>query len=90
MYGVKIMDIDEEIHNQIVNALKGADFPINNKKILFESFFKNINVKGHISGFGITPEEIRGLIEKGDFPFNNAEEIAHVVIKRKNKEGIGE
>lgn len=77
------MDINEEIHDQIVNALKGVDFPINDKKMLFESFFKNINVRGHRSGFGITPEEIIDFVERGDFPFNNAEEIAHVVIKRK-------
>lgn len=78
------MDIDEEIHDQIVNALKRATFPINNEKILLESFFKNINVNKRKSGFGITPEEVISLVEEGDFPFNSTEDVAHVVIKRKH------
>lgn len=81
------MSIDEEIHDQIVNSLKGVNFPITNKKILFESFFKNKSVNNRKSGFGITPEEVIGLVEEGDFPFDDSEEIAHVIINRKNKQG---
>jgi hypothetical protein len=27
------------------------------------------------------------MLEDEDFPFNNAEEVAHVIIKRTNREG---
>ncbi|MEL7671760.1 MTH865 family protein [Methanobacterium sp.] len=83
-----MMGIDEELHNRIVNALKGADFPINNYDKLMESFPKGKAGVCRAPGFDITVEDaVTSLVEE-DFPFNNAEDVAHVVIKRIRRGGI--
>lgn len=83
------MGIDEEIHDKIVNALKGANFPINDDEDLSKSFPHGKSGVCRSGAFEITVESAVNLLEEEDFPFNNAEDVAHVVIKRLNKEGLG-
>jgi hypothetical protein len=82
------MDIDEEIHNRIANALRGANFPINNNNELSKSFPKGKSGVCKSGAFEITVEEAVSLLVDEDFPFNNSEEVAHVIIKRLNREGL--
>jgi len=82
------MDIDEEIHNKIVNALKRAKFPISNNKELSKSFPHGKSGVCRSGAFAIKVEEAVSLLVDEDFPFNNAEEVAHVVIKRLNRGGL--
>jgi hypothetical protein len=82
------MGIDEELHDKIVNALKDANFPINSYEKLMDSFPKGRAGVCRAPGFDITVEDaITSLVEE-DFPFNNAEDVAHVVIKRIRRGGI--
>ncbi len=82
------MGIDEELHDKIVNALKGANFPINSYEKLMESFPKGKAGVCRAPGFDISVEDaVTSLVEE-DFPFNDSEEVAHVVIKRIRRGGI--
>ena len=82
------MSIDEELHDKIVNALKDANFPINSYEKLMESFPHGKTGVCQVGAFDITVEEAISLLVNEDFPFNNAEDVAHVVIKRLNREGL--
>ena len=81
------MGIDEEIHDKIVNALKRANFPIKNEEELFNSFPQGESGKCTVGAFEMSVTEFRRLLADEDFPFKNAEEVAHVVIKRMNRPG---
>ena len=81
------MGIDEEIHDEIVNALKGATFPIKNEEELLKSFPLGKSGKCTSGAFQISVDEVIILLEEEDFPFKNSEEVAHVVIKRMNRVG---
>ena len=82
------MSIDEELHDKIVNALKSANFPIKSYDKLMESFPHGKTGVCRAPGFSITVEDaITSLVEE-DFPFNNADDVAHVVIKRIRRGGI--
>ncbi len=76
------MGIDEELYEKIVNALKGADFPINSYEKLMESFPKGRAGTCKAPGFELTVENAVTSLVDEDFPFNNAKDVAHVVIKR--------
>jgi len=82
------MSIDKEIHDRIANALKGANFPIDSNEELMKSFPHGKAGVCRSGAFNITVEEAVSLLVNEDFPFNNAEEVAHVVIKRLNREGL--
>ena len=82
------MSIDEEIHDKIINALKSANFPINSDNELKKSFPHGKTGVCRAGAFDITVEEAVSLLVDEDFPFNNSEEVAHVVIKRLNREGL--
>ena len=81
------MGIDEEIHDEIVNALKGANFPIKDEKELLKSFPRGESGKCTSGAFEISVDEVTNLLEEEDYPFKNADEVAHVVIKRMNRVG---
>jgi len=82
------MSIDKEIHDKIANALKGVKFPINNNEELMKSFPHGKTGVCRSGAFDITVEDAVSSLVDEDFPFNNAEEVAHVVIKRLNREGL--
>ena len=86
-FGGKKMSIDTEIHDKIVNALKGANFPIKNEEELFNSFPQGEGGKCTVGAFQMSVTEFRRLLADDDLPFKNADEVAHVVIKRINRPG---
>jgi hypothetical protein len=79
------MSKDEDIKKQIINDLKIAKFPITSLKEL-ESSMPNINENYRSGGYILGKEDAVHMLEDEDFPFNNAEEVAHVIIKRTNRE----
>lgn len=79
------MDIDEEIHDKIDNALKRANFSMNDNEALSKSFPHGKSGVCKYGAFEITVEEAMSLLVDEDFPFKNSEEVAHVVIKRLNR-----
>lgn len=81
------MGIDKEIHDRIVNALKKANFPIENEIELLNSFPGGEGGKCTSGAFQISVDEVTKLLEDEDYPFKNADEVAHVIIKRMNRPG---
>jgi hypothetical protein len=77
---------DDDIRKQIINDLKRAEFPLTSQKEL-EKSLPNFNENYRSGGYLLSKEEAVHMLEDEDFPFNNAEEVAHVIIKRTNREG---
>jgi hypothetical protein len=84
-FEVKIMSKDEDIRKQIIEDLKGAKFPIKSQ-VELENSFTNLDDNFASGGYQLNKEDAVHLLEDEDFPFNNAKEVAHVIIKRTNRE----
>ncbi len=78
------MSKDEDIRKQIIKSLKGTEFPVKSQKEL-ENSIPNINENYRSGGYQLGKEDAIHMLEDEDFPFNNAEEVAHVIIKRANR-----
>jgi len=79
------MSKDEDIRKQIIGSLNGANFPINSQEELQNSI-PDLDENWKSGGYEVGKEAAVHLLEDEDFPFNNAEEVAHVIIKRTNVE----
>ena len=79
------MSKDEDIRKQIIKDLKEAKFPIKSQVELKKSF-PNFDENYTSGGYQLNKDDAVHLLEDEDFPFNNAEDVAHVIIKRTNRE----
>ena len=79
------MSKDEDIRKQIIEDLKEAKFPIKSQEEL-EKSFPNLNQNFTSGGYQLNKEDAVHLLEDEDFPFNSAEDVAHVIIKRTDRE----
>jgi len=79
------MSKDEDIRKQIINDLKGAKFPIKSQSEL-ENSFSNLDENFKSGGYQLNKVDAVHLLEDEDFPFKNAEDVAHVIIKRTDRE----
>lgn len=79
------MTIDEDIKKQIIKDLKRVKFPITSQKEL-ENSLPNLDENYRSGGYQLGKEDAVHMLEDEDFPFNNTEEVAHVIIKRTNRE----
>ena len=81
------MSKDEDIRKQIINSLKNVKFPITNQKEL-ENVIPEPDINYRSGGYQLSKEDAVHMLEDEDFPFNSAEEVAHVIIKRINKRAM--
>ena len=79
------MSKDEDIRKQIIESLNGAKFPINSQEEL-ENSIPDLDENWKSGGYELGKEATVHMLEDEDFPFNNAQEVAHVIIKRTNVE----
>ncbi len=76
------MSVRDEIHAQIVGALKGATFPIKTPDKLLAAFPDGANTTCKAGDIEVTAGEAGKLLKATDFPFKNAEQVADVIVQR--------
>jgi len=74
------MDVKKEIKQQIVGALKGADFPIETPKELLNAFPEGADTTCAAGDVEITAGEAGELLTENDFPFTDPEKVAETVL----------
>ena len=72
----------DEIHEQIVETLKETAFPKKTHEDLIESFPEGADTTYTAEKVFMTAGAADKLIKETDFPFNNAEEVADVIVER--------
>ncbi len=76
------MSFKEEIHAQIIGALKGAQFPIKTPEKLLAAFPDGADTRCKAGDIEVTAGEAGKLLKAGDFPFRNAKHVANVIVRR--------
>lgn len=76
------MSIRDEIHAQIVGALKNAKFPIKTPDKLLAAFPDGANTTCKAGDIEVTAGEAGKLLKASDFPFKNAKQVADVIVQR--------
>jgi hypothetical protein len=76
------MSVKDEIHAQIVGALKGAEFPIKTPEALLAAFPNGANTTCQAGDVKMTAGEAGKLLKGSDFPFRSAEQVADVIVQR--------
>ncbi len=76
------MSVKDEIHAQIVGALKGAKFPIKTPEALRAAFPDGANTTCHAGDIKMTAGEAGKLLKGSDFPFRSAKQVADVILQR--------
>lgn len=76
------MSVRDEIHAQIVGALKNAKFPIKTPEQLLAAFPDGTNTTCKAGDLEVTAGEAGKLLKAGDFPFKNAKQVADVIVQR--------
>jgi hypothetical protein len=76
------MSIKDEIHAQIVGALKGAKFPVNTPAELIAAFPDGANTTCQVGDLKMTAGEAGKLLKESDFPFKSAKQVADVIVQR--------
>lgn len=76
------MSVKDEIHAQIVGALKGAKFPINTPAELLAAFPQGADTTCQVGDVKMTAGEAGKLLKAGDFPFRSARQVADVIVQR--------
>lgn len=72
----------DDIHLQIVQTLENTVFPKNSHDELIESLPMGINTLYTAEGVIMTAGAADKFIKETDFPFQNAEEVANVIVER--------
>lgn len=78
------MSVKDEINAQIIEALKGTEFPINTPEELLNSFPEGANTTCKSGDIEVTAGEAGKLLKPDDFPFNNSQEVADTIVNRAN------
>ncbi|MBP1908947.1 MTH865 family protein [Methanolobus bombayensis] len=76
------MSVKEDIHSQIVGGLTDATFPIETPEKLLAAFPAGAETTCKSGDVSVTAGEAGGLLTADDFPFNNAKEVADVIVER--------
>lgn len=76
------MSVKDEIHAQIVKALANAKFPINTPEELLAAFPEGANTTCKAGNVEMTAGEAGKLLKESDFPFENAKQVADVIVQR--------
>lgn len=76
------MSVKDEIHAQIVGALKNAKFPINTPGDLLAAMPQGADTKCKAGGIELTAGDAGRVLKASDFPFKSAEQVADVIVER--------
>lgn len=76
------MSVKDEIHAQIVGALKSAKFPIKTPEELLAAFPEGANTTCKAGDVKMTAGEAGKLLKGSDFPFRSAKQVADVIVQR--------
>lgn len=76
------MSVKDEIHAQIVGAIKNAKFPIKTPEKLLAAFPDGANTTCKAGDIEVTAGEAGKLLKAGDFPFKNPKQVADVIVQR--------
>ncbi|MDP3066724.1 MAG: MTH865 family protein [Methanobacteriaceae archaeon] len=76
------MDVKAEIKSQIVGALAGAKFPIETPEALLTAFPDGADTTCKAGDVEITAGQAGELLTADDFPFESAEQVADVILKK--------
>ncbi|MBS4025082.1 MAG: hypothetical protein KGZ96_05335 [Clostridia bacterium] len=78
------MTVRQTIKDQIIGALKGANFPIATPGDLLAAFPNGADTTCKAGDLEVTAGEAGKLLTGDDFPFNSAEEVAETIVSRAN------
>jgi hypothetical protein len=78
----KIMSVKEDIHSQILGGLANATFPINTPEDLLAAFPAGADTTCKSGDVEVTAGEAGKLLTAEDFPFDNAKQIADILVER--------
>ncbi|MEG3224763.1 MAG: hypothetical protein BME94_04325 [Methanobacteriales archaeon Met13] len=76
------MDVKAEIKSQIVGALAGAKFPIETPEALLAAFPDGADTTCKAGDVEMTAGQAGELLTAEDFPFESAEQVADVILKK--------
>jgi hypothetical protein len=76
------MTVRDEIHGQIVGALKGAKFPINTPQELLAAFPAGASTTCKAGDLEVTAGEAGKLLTAEDFPFEDVKKVADTIVDR--------
>lgn len=76
------MSVREAIKAQIIEALKGATFPIQTPEELLAAFPQGAETTCQVGDLKMTAGEAGKLLKPDDFPFKSAEEVAEIIVDR--------
>jgi hypothetical protein len=79
---VKTMSVRDEIHAQIVGALKNAKFPINTPADLLAAMPQGAATKCKAGDVELTAGDAGKVLKPNDFPFKSAQQVADVIVER--------
>jgi hypothetical protein len=76
------MSVKEEIYNQIVGALAGANFPIKTPDDLFNALPDGPNTTCKSGDVELKASDAGEVLTGDDFPFESAEEVATTIVTK--------
>lgn len=76
------MSVRDEVHEQILEILKDAKFPINTLEELIAALPEGLDTTCRIGDVEVTAAEARSLITGKDFPFKDAKHVADLMVER--------
>lgn len=78
------MTVRQTIKDQIIGALKRANFPIAIPEDLLAAFPNGADTTCKAGDLEVTAGEAGKLLTGDDFPFDSAEEVAETIVSRAN------
>jgi len=78
----KQTDVKGEIRMQIVGALANAQFPLKSTKELLAAFPQGQSTTCQAGDVKMTAGQAAKLLYMSDFPFESAENVADIILKR--------
>lgn len=76
------MSVREAIKAQIIEALRGATFPIHTPEELLAAFPQGAETTCQVGDLKMAAGEADKLLNSDDFPFKSAEEVAETIVDR--------
>lgn len=75
------MSVKEDIRSQIIGALAGADFPINNPEELFAALPDGPDTTCKSGDVELKASDAGEVLTANDFPFKSAEDVAAAIVE---------
>lgn len=76
------MNVKDEIHSQIVGALKEARFPIRTPEELIAALPQGAATKCRAGDVELTAGDAGKVLKASDFPFEDSRQVADVIVMR--------